>query len=117
MISMVLFYRRIKMTRALQLRFPDSRTWGGRRAGAGRRPTPGRRPEVSHTARPLHIAVQPAHVTLRTGKAIRCLRAERVFPFVRSALASSSHDGFRLLHFSAQDDHLHLIVEADSHRA
>ncbi|TMA58235.1 MAG: hypothetical protein E6J75_05825 [Deltaproteobacteria bacterium] len=106
------------MARALQqLCLPAPRTWGGRRAGAGRKLTPGRRPGVEHTPRQLHIAAHPVHVTLRTGEAIRCLRAARVFPFVRSALAASSHDGFRLLHFSAQDDHLHLIVEADSHRA
>jgi hypothetical protein len=31
---------------------------------------------------------------------------------VRNALAASSHDDFRILHFSVQEDHVHLIVEA-----
>jgi REP element-mobilizing transposase RayT len=57
------------------------------------------------------------HVTLRAGRAIRCLRCERVFPFIRRAFAVASHGGFRILHFSIQDDHLHLIVEADDSRA
>jgi REP element-mobilizing transposase RayT len=57
------------------------------------------------------------HVTLRTGPALRCLRAARVFPSVRRALAASSHADFRLLQFSVQDDHLHLLVEADDRRA
>jgi len=48
---------------------------------------------------------------------VRCLRAARVFPAVRSALGAASHRGFRVIHFSAQDDHLHLIVEADDTRA
>ena len=48
---------------------------------------------------------------------MRCLRAERVFPAVRSALGAASHHGFRVIHFSAQDDHLHLIVEADDTHA
>jgi len=33
---------------------------------------------------------------------------------VRGALASASHDGFRVLQFSVQSDHLHLLVEAHS---
>src|SRR5437899_9452485 len=106
------------MARALQqLSFPTPRAWGGRRAGAGRKPTPGRRPGVAHGARPPHLAAHPVHVTLRAGPAIRCLRAARVFPSVRRALAVSSHDNFRVLQFSVQDDHLHLIVEADDGRA
>jgi hypothetical protein len=38
-----------------------------------------------------------------------------VFTVVRDALAASSARGFRLLHFSVQADHLHLLVEADGH--
>ncbi|TMA40255.1 MAG: hypothetical protein E6J79_00510 [Deltaproteobacteria bacterium] len=99
------------LARALQLSLPSPRTWGGRRAGAGRKLTPGRRPGVPHRTRPLHIAAHPVHVTLRSGS-VHCLRADRVFPAVRRALAAS-HRRFRILHFTVQDDHLHLIVEAD----
>jgi len=102
------------MARHIQLSLPTPPTWGGRRPGAGRKPTPGRRPGVPHRARPPHTAAHPVHVTLRTTHAIRCLRAGRVFPAVRHALAATSHRGFRILHFSTQDDHLHLLVEADN---
>src|SRR2546426_2601580 len=105
------------MARALQLPLPPPRTWGGRRAGAGRKLTPGRRSSVPHRPRPAHSAAHPVHVTLRSGRAVRCLRAARVFPAVRRALAAASHGGFRILHFTVQDDHLHLIVEADDSRA
>jgi len=105
------------MARTLQLSLPQPRTWGGRRTGAGRKLTPGRRPGVPHRARPAHIAAYPVHVTLRSGRAVRCLRAARAFPAVLRALAAASHHGFRILHFSVQDDHLHLIVEADDTRA
>jgi len=106
------------MARALQqLTFPAPRTWGGRRAGAGRKPAPGHRPGVPHNKRPLHHAGHPVHVTIRTGPTIGCLRATHVFPGVRSALAASSRRGFRVVHFSVQDDHLHLIVEADDRAA
>ena len=96
-----------------QLAFPARPTWGGRRAGAGRKPAPGRRPGVAHATRPPHHAGHPVHVTIRTGPTIRCLRSVRVFPSVRRALVASSRRGFRVVHFSVQDDHLHLIVEAD----
>jgi len=92
------------------LLFPQGR--GGRRAGAGRKPTPGRRPAVPHRTRPTHFARHPAHVTLRACAAIRCLRAPRVFPEVRRAIGSASCAHFRVVHFSVQSDHVHLIVEA-----
>jgi len=105
------------MARTLQLSLPQPRTWGGRRAGAGRKVTPGRRPGVPHRTRPAHIAAYPVHVTLRSGPTVRCLRCARVFPAVRRALAAASHGGFRIVHFSVRDDHLHVIVEADDTRA
>jgi len=40
-----------------------------------------------------------------------------MFTTVRSALARSSTSTFRVLHFSVQCDHLHLIVEADDTKA
>ena len=96
-----------------QLSLPVPCGWGGRRAGAGRKPTPGRRPGVPHRTRVSHAATHPVHVTLRASRAIRCLRAARVFPAVHAALAVASRDAFRVIHFSVQDDHLHLIVEAE----
>ena len=106
----------IKMARELQLSLPSRPTWGGRRAGAGRKLAPGRRPSVPHRARPPHEAAHPVHVTLRSGAAVRCLRSARAFPAVGRALAASSTDDFRIPHFSVQDDHLHLLVEAEDAR-
>jgi len=99
--------------RAVQLSLPVPPTWGGRRPGAGRKLTPGRRPGVPHRPRPQHLAAHPVHVTLRATSAIRCLRADRVFSPLRRALIAASHSGFRIIHYSVQDDHIHLILEAD----
>jgi hypothetical protein len=41
------------------------------------------------------------------------LRGADLYGAVRHALAASSGERFRLLHFSVQADHLHLLVEAD----
>jgi hypothetical protein len=41
------------------------------------------------------------------------LRDEHLFAATRNALAAASTGRFRVLHFSVQTDHLHLVVEAD----
>jgi len=109
--------QRCMSRRPLQLPLPAPRTWGGRRSGAGRKVTPGRRPGVPHLRRPPHVAARPVHVTLRAVEAICCLRAAHVFPHVRRALAVSSREDFRIIHFTIQNDHVHLIAEADTGRA
>jgi putative transposase len=87
------------------------RTWGGKRAGAGRKAN-GARAGVPHRARVEHKARHPVHVTLRVVRRLPSLRKEALFRSFCPALAKSSHAVFRLLHFSVQADHVHLIVEA-----
>lgn len=105
-------YRPNQMGGQNQLKLPIPSTWGGRREGAGRKPRPGRRC-VPRRRRPDHNRRHPVHVTLRACGAIRCLRAPHVFPAVRSSLAAASSETFRVIEFSVQQDHVHLIVEAD----
>lgn len=100
------------MHRQGQLALSDRRTWGGRRAGAGRKRLSERR-RVRHARRPTHEARCPAHVTLRVHPDVPSLRVPLVFSVVRAALAAASKAHFRLLHFSVQRDHLHLLVEAE----
>jgi len=99
-----------------QLRFAF-RTWGGARAGAGRRPKR-RVAGVSHLRRPAHSRHHPVHVTLRVRRGISSLRGRGIFGRVQNALAyGQERFGFRLVHFSVQRDHLHLIAEASDRRA
>jgi REP element-mobilizing transposase RayT len=89
------------------------RTHGGRRAGAGRkRQSP--RANVPHRPREMHAPHCPVHVTLRAAVIPSSLRAETVFAAIRGALTRASTAAFRVLHFSVQRDHVHLLVEADS---
>jgi len=93
------------------------RTWGGARSGAGRKPN-GRRSGVSHLRRPAHAERHPLHVTLRIRAGLPALREHELFIEVRRALvAGRERFGFRLVHFSVQRDHLHLLAEAASRRA
>ena len=94
--------------RQLELR---PRTWGGRRAGAGRRPS-GRKVGVPHRPRPPHERWHPVHVTLRARHGLPSLRSDALFATVRRGLSQASRGGLRLVEFSVQRDHVHLLVEA-----
>jgi REP element-mobilizing transposase RayT len=92
-------------------------TWGGRRRGAGRKPK-GRTALVSHSARPAFARPTPAHVTLRVARHVWNLRSRRSFRRITGAFDEAKDRlGMRLVEFSVQGNHLHLIVEADHSRA
>lgn len=100
---------------ALDLAAPRKRgQHGGARPGAGRKRIPeAKRRVVAHRTRPEHAGDHPVHVTLRAGREAAFLREEIVFRQVREALAAAGRGTFRVLHFSVQRDHVHLLVEAD----
>ncbi len=88
------------------------KTWGGRREGAGRKPK-GDKAGVSHLRRPRVTRHSPVHVTLRLNAKLPNLRRGEYPATVTAALrAGRKSEGFRLVHYSIQSNHLHLIVEA-----
>ena len=94
-----------------ELRF---RQHGGRRKGAGRP----RGSRVSHDGRPQFDRVTPAHVTLRVKHHVWNLRSRRSFGRIEECFAKArGRFGLRLIQFSVQGNHLHLIVEADGSAA
>lgn len=110
----------IKMRNSTQtkLSFHPRGIWGGARPGAGRKPLPpGRRKGVPHRPRPDHKTRHPVHVTLRAREGLPSLRERALFTELRGALALGSKPAFRVVHFSVQSNHLHLIVEAHDRAA
>lgn len=68
---------------------------------------------MPHCARPAHSEQHPLHVTSRVVAGVRSLRGKHAFRQIKSAVACvSARTDFRLVHFSVQSNHLHLIVEA-----
>jgi hypothetical protein len=54
----------------------------------------------------------PAHVTVRIERGVPTLRTRRAFTAVARALwGAQGRFGMRVVHFSVQSNHLHLIVE------
>jgi REP element-mobilizing transposase RayT len=85
--------------------------WGGRRPNAGRKPGPD--PRIRHRSRGDFRRTSPAHVTVRVVPGLPSLRTVRIVHAVERTFAKGcARQGFRLVHYSLQGNHAHLIVEA-----
>jgi REP element-mobilizing transposase RayT len=90
---------------------------GGKRKGAGR-PAKGKRASEWHKRRLELSGREPILVTLRIVAGVGSLRRRHMYRAVRLALiATALRDEFRIVHFSIQGNHLHLLVEAESKTA
>ena len=98
---------------------------GGPRKGAGRprkNPALELRPKregyVLHTKRATVDPRHPQHVTLTVLEDISHLRSRDMYAAVKRALrVAGKHDDFRIVHFSVQGNHIHLLVEAENEEA
>lgn len=100
----------------LTLALPAPKRWGGRREGAGRKP--GERPAIRHRSRTDFRKPLPAHVTLRVRPDVPSLRTVSIVHEIERRIATGcERPGFRLVHYSLQGNHAHLIVEADDRSA
>lgn len=88
---------------------------GGARPGAGRKRAPGRR-RMSHKRRPYIKPENPLLVTVRIDREVGWLRKMSAYRAIHRALRTAGwhHGTFRIVHFSLQGDHIHLICEADT---
>ena len=102
----------------VQLSFEDRRRFT--RAGKPKK-RPGPKPavfaKVRHRPRAVHKYWNPLHVTMRARRGLPSFRAERLYAAFESAVRRTRREDFRIVEFSVQDDHLHLIVEAEDREA
>jgi len=88
---------------------------GGRREGAGRKKSVRR--GGPHRVRPELSARHPVHVVLRMNGGTE-LRQSKAYHAVRIALrALLDETEYRVVHLSIQNNHLHLLIEAQNKRA
>ncbi len=86
--------------------------WGGARKGAGRKAA--RTRPVPHVEREKLNPRHPVHVTLHARRDVPHLRSQVCFAALRRAFRGGrDRFGMRLVHFSVQGNHVHLLVEAD----
>jgi REP element-mobilizing transposase RayT len=99
--------------KTVQLEFP-ARGRGGRRRGAGR--PKGHR--VSHLTRVRFPERFPLHVTLKIRADVGSLRTDKRFRRIQRAFRyGCDRFGMRMVEFSVQGNHIHLIVEAEDQKA
>jgi REP element-mobilizing transposase RayT len=75
-------------------------------------PKPGLRPAVRHRTRAVHKYWNPLHVTMRAVSGLPSFRTQTLFGAFERAVRTTRRNDFRVVEYSIQDDHLHLIVEA-----
>ena len=98
---------------SLSLQFPF--TWGARK-GAGR-PRRGKT-HVQHRTRERFASRHPLHVTFRVADGVQRLRNRKFMNALRRTLAQCCRrPGFRLIHYSVQNNHVHCIVEANDRQS
>jgi REP element-mobilizing transposase RayT len=94
-----------------------------RPAEAKAAPRRGRPPKkgalLPHRARPAVSPEHPHHVTVRMRKGTWNLRSQRAFARIESALLGvrNSRSDFRVVHYSVQGNHVHMLVEGDDRRS
>lgn len=82
-------------------------SWGGRRPGSGRKRLHSK--GVAHRTRELVTKRTPLHINFKFKTLIRnkhCLK------LLKKAIINARSHGLRILHFSLESNHVHLIIEA-----
>lgn len=96
----------------LPLDLPPRFGWGGARAGSGQKPR-GEEAGISHERVIELDGRSPVHVTVRARAHVWNLRSVRCHAIIATAIRGVlGRRGFRVVHFSIQGNHLHLVVEA-----
>ncbi len=93
-----------------QIRFNlDKGSQGGRREGSGRKRL--HSPGVAHRKREKVILRTPTHINFKYRTSIRNKESLRL---LKRAIQNARKKGLRVIHFSLQSNHVHLIIEASS---
>src|SRR5262245_492624 len=111
MINIAVIYLIMSRSKQIELGFRRG-SHLGEASRPGRRPGPN--PPVPHEPREDVTKRFPCLVTLKVRRGMAPLRNWRVVREVEASFRKAcSRSGFRLVHYSIQDDHAHLIVESD----
>lgn len=87
---------------------------GGKLVPLGRPVSAARVGFMPHETRPVHNESHPVHVTIRRVELGPSFRAQSVYVAIRAVIAGAKKKGVRVVHYSVQTNHLHLLVEARS---
>jgi len=97
-----------------QIEFDGVNGWGGKRRNAGR---PNLSNQVNHMRRPILSIKTPLHITLRLIERLPSLRKKVLLKEFKESIRRAKALGLYIIHFSIQDNHIHLFAEARSNKA
>ena len=86
----------------------------GKLVPLGRRPKAERVGFMPHETRAAHDKNHPVHVTIRRVALGPSFRTQLVCAAIRGVIAAAKRKGVRVLHYSVQENHLHLMIEGSS---
>lgn len=95
---------------------PPKKPRGGARKNAGRKAAVHRKGFEVHGVRPDLNRNHPVHIVMRAKPNAPRFRQERISRAIRRRIASAARRGFQIIHFSIQQNHLHLVVEAEDRK-
>ncbi len=72
---------------------------------------------MSHAKRPMVKSGTPVHITLKLRKGVANLRSREVFAGFKISARGAARFDFKIIHFSIQADHVHVVAEAASNKA
>ena len=88
---------------------------GKSRKKPGRKPGPRR--GVPHAKRPRHSRWNPLHITMRAVQGLPSFRQQILYLAFLKAIRTTRREDFRIVEFSVQTNHVHLVVEAENNDA
>src|SRR3954447_8627779 len=97
-----------------QLALRLSTTRGGARPGAGRKKSPHSGPP--HVRRERLSPRVPVHVTVRFERSLPSMRRQLLARNAMAQIGRARERFWRVVHFSIQATHLHLVVEVENER-
>lgn len=80
--------------------------------GAGRRAV--HDPGIRHTARPLIKKASALHITIKVKKIKADIKNKSVLKLLHRGIANARKQKLRIIHFTLEYDHIHLLIEADN---
>lgn len=100
-----------------QLTFDERPTRSGKpRRRSGRKRTT-RKGYVPHRTRPRHVWWKPLHITMRAVAGLPSFRQQVLYAALLRAFRTTRREDFRIVEYSVQSNHLHLLVEAEDKEA
>jgi REP element-mobilizing transposase RayT len=71
-------------------------------------------PGIRHTERPLIKKPSSLHLTIKVEKIKADIKNKTVLSILKRAIQNARKQGLRVIHFSLEYDHVHLLIEAEN---